>query len=344
VPVTPGFYARLVREGNTFTGYFSEDGVEWLEEGTIDINMVDPVYVGLAVTSHDAGYYMTAEMSEYSATVGDITGDVTVAVVGSQAMPSNTAAGLYMTVEDGAGMAVSVAHPDPAATNIAATENWSLPLAAIADAGVDLTNVAKITVGAGTPEAPAAGSGEVTIGAISVGTPLSHNVVTDVTNPGDVVVGVPNDGVTTGGGDNGWPAGEAPNLCIDNDVNTKFLHFNGNVEPTGIQVTPAVGPTVVTGLTLTTANDAVERDPVFFQLYGSNDGIDGTYEMIAEGDVVDFAGADAWPRFTKNETEISFENDKAYTTYKLMFTAVRDAGSANSMQIAEIELMGVSSL
>jgi hypothetical protein len=100
---------------------------------------------------------------------------------------------------------------------------------------------------------------------------------------------------------------------------------------------------VVTGLTLTTANDAVERDPVFFQVFGSNEGIEGPYELIAEGDVVDFAGAEAWPRFTMNATEISFENTVAYTHYQILFTTVRDAGSANSMQIAEIELLGVSS-
>jgi hypothetical protein len=44
-----------------------------------------------------------------------------------------------------------------------------------------------------------------------------------------------------------------------------------------------------------------------------------------------------------NETEIAFENEVAYTHYQLMFPTVRDAGSANSMQIAEIELIGVSS-
>ena len=36
--------------------------------------------------------------------------------------------------------------------------------------------------------------------------------------------------VTTGGGDNGWPAGEAPELCIDGNDLTKYLHFKGEVE------------------------------------------------------------------------------------------------------------------
>ncbi len=162
----------------------------------------------------------------------------------------------------------------------------------------------------------------------------------DVTAPGDAIQGVPNDGETTGGGDNGWPGAETPDLAIDDDVNTKFLHFKGEVEPTSIQVTPSIGATIVTGLTFTTANDAVERDPVTFELSGSNDGIDGPYTLIASGEISDFAAEEAWPRFTKNETAILFNNDVAYTSYQLLFTSVRDAASANSMQIAEVELAG----
>jgi hypothetical protein len=44
-----------------------------------------------------------------------------------------------------------------------------------------------------------------------------------------------------------------------------------------------------------------------------------------------------------NETPITFENDVAYSNYQLLFPTVRDAGSANSMQIGEVELIGVSS-
>jgi hypothetical protein len=162
----------------------------------------------------------------------------------------------------------------------------------------------------------------------------------DVTLPGDAVQGVPNDGFTAGDDTFGWPEAEYPDLAIDDDVATKFLHFKGELEPTGIQVTPAVGATIVTGLTFTTANDAIERDPIAFELSGSNDGIDGPYTLIASGLIVDFAQEDAWPRFTMNETPIVFYNTTAYTNYQLMITTVRDPGSANSMQIAEIGLVG----
>jgi hypothetical protein len=154
----------------------------------------------------------------------------------------------------------------------------------------------------------------------------------DITGPDDVVVGIPNDG--------DWPGGETPNLAIDNNTGTKFLHFKGETEASGIQIAPAVGGTVVVGLTLTTANDSAPRDPASFELYGSNESIDGPYDLIASGDVADFSQEAEWPRFTKNATTIAFENEVAYTYYQVMFPTVRDAGNANSMQIAEIELIG----
>jgi len=161
----------------------------------------------------------------------------------------------------------------------------------------------------------------------------------DVTGPLDTVVGVPDDGIEDGGDDSGWPPNELPPFGFDNQILTKYLHFRGNVQSTGLRVTPAMGPTVVTGLTFTTANDAEPRDPVSYELSGSNDSIDGPYTLIHAGPIVDFDGATAWPRRTINETPIEFENDVAYAHYQIMFPTLRDAGSANSMQIAEIELL-----
>jgi len=170
--------------------------------------------------------------------------------------------------------------------------------------------------------------------------------VLDVTAPGDIVQGIPT-GLPCGvdPSANYTPCGELPPLVIDNDSGTKYLNFAGNFDadeaPSGFQVTPLDGPSIVTGLTLTTANDEAPRDPIAFELYGSNESIDGPYELIASGDIVDFAQETEWPRFTKNETPISFDNDVAYSHYQILFTALRDAASANSMQIAEVELIGV---
>jgi len=161
----------------------------------------------------------------------------------------------------------------------------------------------------------------------------------DVTAPGDLVQGVPNDG--------DWPGGEIPDLALDDDVNTKYLHFKGDFDPdagpTGFCVKPGVGPTVVTGITFITANDVAGRDPIAFELYGSNVSIDGPYTLIAGRDIVDFAQTDEWPRFTKNQTPIAFSNDTAYAYYQVLITAIRGpvGGSVDSMQIAEVELFGM---
>ena len=209
---------------------------------------------------------------------------------------------------------------------------WNIDLSAAGN----VSNVQSLTIGIeGRGE-----GGVVYIDDIRLYPEVPADVLPDITGAGDIVQGVPNDGVTTGGNDNGWPAAEYPDLAIDDDTSTKFLHFKGNVEPTGFQVTPLVGATIVTGLTFTTANDAAERDPTSFELYGSNDSIDGPYTLIASGDIVDFAGETAWERYTKTTTPIAFDNDVAYTHYQVMFPTVRDAGSANSMQIGEVELLG----
>ncbi|UCG56239.1 MAG: LamG domain-containing protein [Phycisphaerales bacterium] len=58
--ISPPACVRLVREGDTFTGYIFLDG-RWQQEGVATtVAMTDPVYIGLAVTSHTDGVLETA--------------------------------------------------------------------------------------------------------------------------------------------------------------------------------------------------------------------------------------------------------------------------------------------
>ena len=141
----------------------------------------------------------------------------------------------------------------------------------------------------------------------------------DVTNPGDTV---------TASSSNSPGAEQAPN-AIDNNPNTKYLNFDK--ADTGLTISTA--GSIVTGLGLTSANDAPERDPATFVLSGSVDGVNFT--EIASGDVPAFGA-----RFERQE--VSFANDTAYNTYKLIFPTVVNPDAANSMQIAEVELLGVA--
>jgi hypothetical protein len=47
------YWVKLVRNGNTFTGYRSPDSVTWTQQGTATFTMAATAYVGLAVTSHN---------------------------------------------------------------------------------------------------------------------------------------------------------------------------------------------------------------------------------------------------------------------------------------------------
>lgn len=55
------YWVRVVKQGNTYTGYTSTDGQEWTEIGSVDLNMTDSLLVGMAVTSHSGGDFCTAE-------------------------------------------------------------------------------------------------------------------------------------------------------------------------------------------------------------------------------------------------------------------------------------------
>ena len=47
------YYVRLVRRGDTLTGYRSPDGVKWTEQSSATVAMAKDIYVGLSVTAHN---------------------------------------------------------------------------------------------------------------------------------------------------------------------------------------------------------------------------------------------------------------------------------------------------
>jgi parallel beta-helix repeat protein len=67
--VTPPYWVKLTREGDTITAYSSANGIDWLQQpdgvdtsatgNPVDISMADDVLAGLFVTSHAAGEIRT---------------------------------------------------------------------------------------------------------------------------------------------------------------------------------------------------------------------------------------------------------------------------------------------
>jgi hypothetical protein len=145
------------------------------------------------------------------------------------------------------------------------------------------------------------------------------------------------------GPDSRYPGAESPAMAIDGDINTKYLNF-GELN-SGLIVTPSFGPSILNGFQITTANDAVERDPTTWELYGTND-------AIVDGDNSDGSG-EAWTlicagtlalpdeRFAVGDMYEICNQDQAFTSYMMLFPTVKDADAANSMQIAEIQFYGV---
>ena len=63
-------WVRLVRKGNLFTAYRSDNGSSWTTVGSATITMSQTVSVGLAVTSRDAGALATARFADVTVSTG----------------------------------------------------------------------------------------------------------------------------------------------------------------------------------------------------------------------------------------------------------------------------------
>ena len=128
---------------------------------------------------------------------------------------------------------------------------------------------------------------------------------------------------------NNSPAGEGAANAFDNDPNTKYLNFDK--KNAGVTIKLNQGR-VVTGFTLTTANDFSGRDPTSYKLYGSNDGVNWT--LIQDGSL-SLSESRYWTSPT-----ITVTNSTAYAYYYIYFPTTKAGDGCgqdcNSMQIAEI--------
>lgn len=173
-----------------------------------------------------------------------------------------------------------------------------------------------------------------------VATLLVVSSLPDITAPGDTISSYGNIPPS--------PVGEEVIHAID-DNTQKYLNFGDGTTPftgvAGLVVTPASGQSLVTVIRIYTANDFPERDPAAYTLEGSNDG-GATYTLITSGSLAlpdaRNAGGNALDPLSQPMQQVSFPNSSAYTTYRLIFTAVKNASAANSCQIGELELLGTN--
>lgn len=93
--LTLPYWVKLVRSGNTFSGYQSPDGVTWTQIGTSQtVTMVPNIYVGLAVSSRSSTHLATATFDNVTSTFGASTSAPLVTTV----TPSGGGVGVSVTI------------------------------------------------------------------------------------------------------------------------------------------------------------------------------------------------------------------------------------------------------
>jgi hypothetical protein len=113
-----------------------------------------PAYIGLALTSHNTDLTCEAKFSNVSFPDTSVDSQWTDQDVG---MLSNEAELMYVTAEDGSGMAATVYHDDSNAVLIDSWTQWNIDLQAFANQGVVLTDVSNLAIGFGDKENPQPG-------------------------------------------------------------------------------------------------------------------------------------------------------------------------------------------
>ena len=161
--VTAPHWVKLERDAaGNFAVSHSANGSTWQSvANAVPVNtpMSSNVYIGLALTSHDAAQTCEATFSNVS-TTGSVSGQWMHQDVG---INSNAAEPMYVALSNANGTTAIAAHDNPAAATIDEWTEWVIALQAFADQGVNLTDVDKIAIGLGTNAGVAAPGGTGTM-------------------------------------------------------------------------------------------------------------------------------------------------------------------------------------
>ncbi len=150
--LTTPYWVRLERtSGGLIRAYHSANGSDWTSFSLKQLSVSAPMYVGLAVTSHNPDVAAQAVFS-----------NVTITGTGSEqpwkhqdiGLINNSSEQLYVSLND-LGV-VYYTDPDPNATfsgvlNPGWTQ-WKINLQDFASQGVDLANISKLSIGVGTKD------------------------------------------------------------------------------------------------------------------------------------------------------------------------------------------------
>jgi gliding motility-associated-like protein len=134
----------------------------------------------------------------------------------------------------------------------------------------------------------------------------------------------------------GADGGEGSSKFIDNNIATKWLIFNAQTGQSLSAVYEPKGAYVVTGYTLSTANDASGRDPKNWTFEGSDDNAAWTVLDTRTNQL----GAAA-ERITTYSYQIATPGTKAFKFYRIAFTSNNGSNDIVRYQISEWQIMGL---
>jgi hypothetical protein len=140
--------------GGLVRGYYSDDGTTWTRFNLIQVAMDMPIYIGLALVSHDTAVTCEAKFSNVSfpdTTVDPQWNDQDIGMLSNEAEP------MYVTMTDSSGTTATVYHTNPDATLIDTWTQWNIDLKEFSDAGVVLTDISKVSIGFGDKDNPQPG-------------------------------------------------------------------------------------------------------------------------------------------------------------------------------------------
>ncbi len=134
-----------------------------------------------------------------------------------------------------------------------------------------------------------------------------------------------------------WDASETPDHAMDGNVNTKFMIFRST--GAGLIASPQAGAARMNTLTLWTANDAAERDPASYEVYGFPTRITQTSGTLAvSGGTLLGSGTLTLPSARNSgPVQVTFNNSTAYASYLVVFPTVKNSPSTNMTQLSELQ-------
>ena len=147
--ITAPYWVKLERDfAGNFRGYYSSNGSTWqpMSWNPQNVMMSSNIYIGLAVTSHNAAATCEARFSNVTitGTAGPLWANQDIGIASNDAEP------LYVAISNSAGTPAVVVYDDPAAATTDTWTEWVIPLSAFADQDINLSNVDRIAIGLGT--------------------------------------------------------------------------------------------------------------------------------------------------------------------------------------------------